>query len=76
MVHLKVDADRLAAVASPGRGASTDVQWSLQSKVEEYIDVRRRLGYTISTTGAYLMPFAPSLDQRGHKGPLTSKVSS
>jgi integrase len=44
------------------------------SKVEEYIDDRRRLGYTITTTGAYLMSFARFVDQRGHIGPLTSNI--
>ena len=47
---------------------------SMQSRVEEYLNDRRRLGYTLQTTGLYLMAFARYVDRIGHTGPLSSEV--
>lgn len=47
---------------------------SMQSRVEEYLGDRRRLGYTLKTTGLYLMSFARFADGNGHTRPLSSEV--
>lgn len=45
---------------------------SVQSRVQEYLDDRRRLGFSLKTTGSYLMSYARYADRTGHSGPLTS----
>src|SRR5271165_3213306 len=47
---------------------------SMQSRVEEYLDDRRRLGFSLKTTGSYLMAFARFADRSGHTGPLSSEI--
>ena len=47
---------------------------SMQSRVEEYLDDRRRLGFSLKTTGSYLMSFARYIDRIGHSGPLSSEM--
>ena len=50
------------------------VQTTMQSRVEEYLAERRRLGFTLATTSLYLTSFARFVDQAGHTGPLTSEI--
>ena len=38
---------------------------SMQSRVEEYLDDRRRLGFSLKTTGSYLMSLAHYADRIG-----------
>jgi integrase len=47
---------------------------SMQSRVAEYLDDRRRLGFSLKTTGAYLMSLAHYADRIGHNGPLNSEI--
>src|SRR5271166_1563105 len=47
---------------------------SMKSRVEEYLDDRRRLGFSLKTTGSYLTSFARYVDRIEHSGPLTSEV--
>ena len=47
---------------------------SMQSRVEEYLDDRRRLGFSLKTTGAYLRAFARFIDRSEHTGPLSSEI--
>jgi integrase len=47
---------------------------SMQSLVQEYLEDRRRLGFTLTISGTQLMTFARFADQRGHRGPLTEQI--
>lgn len=47
---------------------------SMQTRVAEYLDDRRRLGFSLKTTGSYLMAFARFADSSGHTGPLNSEI--
>jgi integrase len=47
---------------------------SMQSRVEEYLDDRRHLGFALKTTGSYLMAFARFADRIGHTGPLSTEI--
>lgn len=47
---------------------------SMQSRVEEYLDDRRRLGFSLKTTGSYLMSFARYVDRIEHSGQLSSEI--
>ncbi|MGC1650110.1 MAG: tyrosine-type recombinase/integrase [Candidatus Sulfotelmatobacter sp.] len=47
---------------------------SMQSRVEDYLDDRRRLGFSLKTTGSYLMSLAHYADRSGHSGPLSSEI--
>lgn len=44
---------------------------SMQERVESYLQVRRRVGYTLHIEGAQLLRFARFADQRGHSGHIT-----
>ena len=47
---------------------------SMQSRVQEYLDERRRLGFALTISGSQLMAFARFADQSGHRGPLNSRI--
>ena len=47
---------------------------STLSQVQEYLDERRRLGFTLSISGAQLLSFARFADRAGHRGPLTARL--
>lgn len=47
---------------------------SMQSLVQEYLDVRRRLGFALTISGSQLMAFARFADRAGHCGPLTCEI--
>jgi integrase len=47
---------------------------SMQSKVQDYLDERRRLGFSLRIAGSQLMAFARFADQLGHRGPLNSQM--
>jgi integrase len=47
---------------------------SLQQRVDDYIDERRRLGFVIRARGSLLAGFARYVAERGHTGPLTADI--
>ena len=47
---------------------------TMQRRVQEYLDERRRLGYALRDAGARLLAFARFADAAGHKGPITLKL--
>jgi integrase len=44
------------------------------SLVQEYLDERRRLGFSLAISGTQLMAFARFADHSGHRGPLNSRI--
>jgi integrase len=47
---------------------------SMQSLVQEYLDERRRLGFSLAISGSQLMAFARFADHSGHRGPLNCRI--
>ena len=47
---------------------------SIHSLVEEYLEERRRLGYSLVRAGSHLKAFARFAKRRRHRGPLTSRL--
>lgn len=47
---------------------------SMQSLVQEYLQERRRLGFSLAISGSQLMAFARFADHSGHRGPLTCRI--
>jgi len=48
---------------------------SMVDLAEEYLAVRRQLGYLLKTEGAELLRFARYADQSGHRGPITIELA-
>jgi integrase len=47
---------------------------AMQLRAQEYLDERRRLGYSLGIAGNMLLAFARFADDSGHKGPLTLQL--
>lgn len=47
---------------------------SMQSLVQQYLQERRTLGFSLLISGSQLMAFARYADQSGHRGPLSCKI--
>ncbi len=47
---------------------------SMQSLVQEYLDERRRLGFSLAISGTQLMAFARFADHSDHRGPLNCGI--
>jgi integrase len=47
---------------------------TMQSHAENYLGARRRLGFSLRTTGLAAMSFARYVDGLGHEGPLTVEM--
>jgi integrase len=47
---------------------------TMQSHAENYLGERRRLGFSLRTTGLAVMSFARYVDGLGHEGPLTVEM--
>jgi integrase len=47
---------------------------AMQLRAQQYLDERRRLGYSLGIAGSMLLAFARFADDRGHKGPLTLQL--
>jgi integrase len=47
---------------------------SMQFLVQEYLDERRRLGFSLAIAGTQLMAFARFADESGHRGPLNCRI--
>ena len=47
---------------------------NIQSRVQDYLDERRRLGFQLKSSGPTLMNFAQFVDALDQAGPLTSDV--
>src|SRR5665213_1581064 len=50
-------------------------QATMVSKVKEYLQLRRKLGFQMRSQGEMLLQFAKSLDHSGHRGPLTTDMA-
>jgi integrase len=48
---------------------------AMNSKVEAYLDYRRRMGFELKIEGQQLVRFALFADKVGHQGPLTIKLA-
>lgn len=46
----------------------------MQSLVQEYLDERRRLGFSLAISGTQLMAFARFVDHSGYRGPLNCRI--
>jgi integrase len=44
-------------------------------EAEQYLEMRRKLGYALSVPGRELLRFARYVDKTGHKGPLTVDIA-
>ena len=51
-----------------------NVPANMQSRVQDYLDERRRLGFQLKSAGRTLMSFAQFVDALDQVGPLTSDV--
>jgi hypothetical protein len=51
-----------------------NVPANMQSRVQDYLDERRRLGFQLKSAGPTLMNFAQFVDALDQAGPLTSDV--
>ena len=47
---------------------------SMEKRVEEYIELKRNLGYSLKTTAGQLLCFARFADENKHRGPLTTSL--
>lgn len=47
---------------------------TMQLRVQDYLDERRRLGHQLGIAGSGLLAFARFADNAGHKGPLTLQL--
>jgi len=47
---------------------------SMRALVQEYLDERRRLGFSLMISGSQLMAFARFADHSGHHGPLNCRI--
>ena len=51
-------------------------QPSMVALVEDYLTMRRQLGFALKISGYQLLRFARFADDKGHRGPITLKVAS
>ena len=47
---------------------------SMRSRVNEYLDYRRSLGYKLAVTGRRLLKFADYADKKKFRGPITEEL--
>jgi integrase len=56
-------------------GAIMTVSKTMVEKVEEYLSLRRKLGYQLRIEGQQLLRFAKYVDELGYRGPITTDLA-